>query len=63
VGWGRFDFAGTAVDPGTTAEIRLKVSELYTADPISIPVTVVRGRRPCAGPSVQLPKHSEEHAL
>jgi predicted deacylase len=52
VGWGRFDFAGTAVDPGTTAEIRLKVSELYTADPISIPVTVVRGRRP--GPTLFL---------
>lgn len=50
--WTDLDFAGTAVAPGTTAEIRLKVFELYTADPISIPVTVVRGRRP--GPSLYL---------
>ncbi len=48
--WGRFSVAGTAVAPGTTAEIRLKVAEQYTADPISIPVTVVRGRR--AGPTL-----------
>lgn len=36
-------FGGTAVALGETAEIRLKVAESYTAEPISIPITVVRG--------------------
>jgi uncharacterized protein len=48
--WKPFDFAGTQVAPGNSAEIRLKVSELYTAEPISIPVTVVCGNRP--GPTL-----------
>jgi predicted deacylase len=51
-GWGRLDFAGTAVAPGTTAEIHLGVSEFYTAEPIAVPVTVVRGRLP--GPTLFL---------
>lgn len=36
-------FGGTQVALGETAEIRLKVAESYTAEPISIPITVVRG--------------------
>ena len=36
-------FAGTKVALGQTAELRLKVAESYTAEPVSIPVTVVRG--------------------
>jgi predicted deacylase len=36
-------FAGTQVALGQTAELRLKVAESYTAEPVSIPVTVVRG--------------------
>ncbi|RPH57566.1 succinylglutamate desuccinylase/aspartoacylase family protein [bacterium] len=36
-------FAGTPVPLGTTAELRLKVAETYTADPVAVPVTVVRG--------------------
>jgi predicted deacylase len=36
-------FAGTKVGLGQTAELRLKVAESYTAEPVSIPVTVVRG--------------------
>lgn len=48
--WKALDFAGTPVAPGATVEIRLKVTELYTAEPVSIPVTVVRGRRP--GPTL-----------
>jgi uncharacterized protein len=36
-------FGGTPVLPGETAEIRLKVSESYFSEPVTIPVTVVRG--------------------
>lgn len=36
-------FAGTPVAPGETAELRLKVAESYTAEPVTVPVTVVRG--------------------
>lgn len=43
-------FSGTSIAPGESADIRLKVSESYTADPVSIPVTVVRGSGP--GPTV-----------
>lgn len=41
--------AGTPVAPGESREIQLKVSEFHTAVPVTIPVTVVRGRRdgPC----------------
>ncbi len=39
----RLEFAGTPVAPGERAEIRLKVSESYFAEPVTIPVTVVRG--------------------
>lgn len=48
--WGTFSFNGQRIRPGASADVRLKVSETYTADPISIPVTVVRGRRP--GPTL-----------
>lgn len=50
--WGPLDFAGSRVAPGDLREIRLKVAESYTADPISIPVTVVRGTKP--GPTLFL---------
>ena len=36
-------FAGSAVALGETAELRLKVAESYTAEPVAVPVTVVRG--------------------
>ncbi|HSK78833.1 MAG TPA: succinylglutamate desuccinylase/aspartoacylase family protein [Thermoanaerobaculia bacterium] len=36
-------FAGTPVALGETAELRLKVAESYTAEPVTVPVTVVRG--------------------
>lgn len=35
--------AGRNVEAGTTQELLLKVSELYTGQPINVPVTVVRG--------------------
>jgi hypothetical protein len=37
---------GQRIRRGETAEIRLKVAELYNADPVTIPVTVIRGERP-----------------
>ncbi|MBW8878184.1 MAG: succinylglutamate desuccinylase/aspartoacylase family protein [Acidobacteria bacterium] len=42
-------FAGAPVALGQTAELRLKVAESYTAEPVSVPVTVVRG---APGPTV-----------
>ena len=36
-------FCGTPVPLGGTAELRLKVAESYTAEPVAVPVTVVRG--------------------
>jgi predicted deacylase len=42
-------FAGTPVAPGETVELRLKVAESYTAEPVTVPVTVVRGS---PGPTV-----------
>lgn len=41
----RLSVGGRAIRPGRTEQIFLKVSEHYTATPISVPVTVVRGRR------------------
>lgn len=45
-GWRAVTFAGQQIQPGESADLRLKVSESYTADPVSIPLTVLRGRRP-----------------
>ena len=42
-------FAGTPVAPGETVELRLKAAESYTAEPVTVPVTVVRGS---PGPTV-----------
>lgn len=50
--WGPLRFGGWEIPPGESAEIRLEVSELYTADPLYVPVTVVRGARP--GPALFL---------
>lgn len=44
--------AGRTVEPGTSAEILLKISEFYTANPVNIQVTVIRGRE--EGPVVFL---------
>lgn len=40
---GSFTLGGTQVAVGETAELRLKVAESYTAEPVTVPVTVVRG--------------------
>lgn len=50
--WGGLRFGGREIGPGEAAEIRLEVSEHYTADPLFVPVTVLRGRRP--GPTLFL---------
>jgi hypothetical protein len=42
-------FAGSPVALGETAELRLKVAESYTAEPVTVPITVVRG---APGPTV-----------
>ncbi|HEX4825521.1 MAG TPA: succinylglutamate desuccinylase/aspartoacylase family protein [Candidatus Polarisedimenticolaceae bacterium] len=34
---------GRDVRPGTTVEFQLKISEYYTASPVNVPVTVIRG--------------------
>jgi uncharacterized protein len=41
--------AGTLIAEGETADLKLKVAESYTAEPVSIPLTVLRGG---AGPTV-----------
>ncbi|MGD2115416.1 MAG: succinylglutamate desuccinylase/aspartoacylase family protein [Acidobacteriota bacterium] len=50
--WGPILLGARRIAPGATAEIRLEVSESYTADPLYVPVTVVRGHR--AGPTLFL---------
>lgn len=40
---GALRIAGTLVAEGETADLKLKVTESYTAEPVSIPLTVVRG--------------------
>lgn len=50
--WGPFTFAGRQVAPGEQADIRLEVSESYIADPLYVPVTVLRGAAP--GPTLFL---------
>ena len=51
-GWAAIRFGGRQIAPGQAAELRLEVSEFYTAEPLAVPVTVLRGRRP--GPTLFL---------
>ncbi len=46
----RFEIDGHRVKRGESVDIKLKVSERYTGDPISLPIRVIRSRR--AGPTV-----------
>lgn len=48
----RLTIGGREIRRGTAEQILLKVSEYYTATPINVPVTVIRGDRP--GPSLFL---------
>ena len=45
-----FSFDGSVVRAGEMADLKLQVSERYTGDPITLPVRVIRARRP--GPAV-----------
>ncbi len=49
---GRLVIGGREIRRGTSEQIFLKVSEYYTATPVNVPVTVIRGRRP--GPKLFL---------
>lgn len=46
----RFQLGGVTVPANSSAQIRLKVSERYTGDPITLPLHVVRGKK--TGPTV-----------
>lgn len=50
--WGDLEIAGRTVAPGETADVRLKVAESYTAEAVTLPLTVVRGGAP--GPTAYL---------
>jgi hypothetical protein len=50
--WESFELGGTRVEPGESADIRLRVSESYMAEAVAVPVTVMRGRR--RGPTLFL---------
>jgi hypothetical protein len=50
--WEAIRFAGREIAPGEAVELRLAVSESYTAEPLAVPVTIVRGARP--GPTLFL---------
>jgi uncharacterized protein len=48
----RLTIGGRKIRRGTAEQILLKVSEYYTATPVNVPVTVIRGRR--SGPALFL---------
>jgi len=41
-----FELGGITVIPGERSDIRVKISELYTAVPVTVPLTVVNGASP-----------------
>ena len=41
-----FELGGISVLPGERSDLRVKISELYTAVPVMIPLTIVNGARP-----------------
>lgn len=48
--WGNFDIAGASVAPGQRRNLQIPVVTLYTNTPVTLPVRVVRGRKP--GPTL-----------
>lgn len=55
-----FSIAGHSVPSGATADLRLPVSERYTGDSISLPVRVIRGKKPGPKVFVTAAIHGEE---
>jgi hypothetical protein len=47
---GPFEIAGMKISPGARKDIHIKISEMYTATPVFIPVTVVHGAH--SGPTL-----------
>lgn len=41
----RLQIAGVEIAPGETRDVRLKISETYTGDPIAMPIRVIRGTK------------------
>ncbi|QDU72122.1 succinylglutamate desuccinylase/aspartoacylase family protein [Mucisphaera calidilacus] len=56
----RFTLGGQRIPRGTTRDIRLKVSERYTGDAITLPIRVIRGRKPGPTLFVSAAVHGEE---
>lgn len=56
----RFRIAGVDVPLGETRDVRLKISETYTGDPIAIPIRVLRGARPGPHLFVSAALHGDE---
>lgn len=55
-----FQIGGKTVKAGQASEFQLQVSERYTGDPISIPVRVIRARRPGPTLFVSAAVHGDE---
>lgn len=51
-GWGPLELEGVSVPPGGRADLDLRVGELYSGDPIHVPLTVLRGDAP--GPTLAI---------
>jgi hypothetical protein len=56
----KFRIADTDVAPGETTDVRLKISETYTGDPIAIPIRVIRGEKPGPHLFVSAALHGDE---
>jgi predicted deacylase len=56
----RFRIAGVEVPAGETQDVRLKISETYTGDPIAIPIRVIRGAKPGPHLFVSAALHGDE---
>lgn len=52
--------AGTSIPRGATTDVKLKVSERYTGDPIHLPIRVIRAKKPGPTLFVTAAVHGEE---
>jgi predicted deacylase len=55
-----FEIAGMKVPAGRRKDLKIRISEFYTATPVFIPVTVVHGRRPGPALFVAAAVHGDE---